>query len=373
MKVAVFGGSGFLGYAFVRAVLAAGGVEPVIYAGAAGNLSNVARHGLDIRLYDAAAPALAALDADVATVVNFSHPFETRGGISGREQVERFAAAMGAARRSHPGLRLLHVSSMSVYEPFAPGREFDEDSPLAPPRGDRYAVEKCAAERALRALPDAEGWQLHLRPTVVYGPFGGVWTDRLFEAFRAGDVPCGDLGGCIQPVHADDVAGFMLARLRDGTSGTFNLPGPERLTWRAFLEVFGAIVGRGALRPVLGSAAGGAWAFYRDNLGELLGVIRREPSFDRMAVRIAGYLPQGSVGVLRRLLFGRAAGVRPLLAPAMGAASSPYLRPFFAEDRLVDGRRVASMFADYRPRSLAQARAALAAYYRYRFSNERFT
>lgn len=230
-----------------------------------------------------------------------------------------------------------------------------------------------AAERALRALPDAAAWQLHLRPTVVYGPFGGVWTDRLFEAFRAGDVACGDLGGRIQPIHGDDVAGFVLDRLRDGSSGTYNLAGPEQVTWRTFFELFVGIVGHGRLVPAGAAASTGAWPFYRDNLRELLGVVRREPSFDRMAVRIAGHLPNGSVAFLRRLLFGRAAGVRALDTPPASTVSNAYLRPFFAEDRLVDGRRASAAFPAFRPRTLQQAGAGLAAYYRYRFTNERCT
>ena len=91
MKVAVFGGSGFLGYDFVRLALRDGGCTPVVYSSSAKSLSNVARHEVDIRLYPSADPASVVLDTDVDLLLNFSHPFERRDGISGQVQVERFA------------------------------------------------------------------------------------------------------------------------------------------------------------------------------------------------------------------------------------------------------------------------------------------
>ncbi|MGE0484118.1 MAG: NAD-dependent epimerase/dehydratase family protein [Gammaproteobacteria bacterium] len=366
MRIAVFGGSGFLGYDFVRRVLAADRFQPVVYAGSARGLANLARHEIDIRLYDSACPGDVVLDREVEAVINFSHPFQSRGGISGAEQVRRFAAFVGDARRRQPRLRLVHVSSMSVYEPFAPGIAFSEDSPLRPPRADRYAREKVSAEEALHALPDAPAWQLHLRPTVVYGPFGGVWTDRIFEAFHGGDVAFQDLGGRIQPIWCGDVSDFILARLAEGAAGVFNLAGPEQMSWHDFLAGFAAIAARGRLVEAAGAAEESAWRFYRRNLRELVQGIRRDPAFDRMAVRIATHLPDGTVPLLRRLLFG---GKRS--TPAATHAQTPpvnttYLRPFFAEDRLVDPSR-ACAHEDFRPRSFAQARATLADYHAFRY------
>jgi len=197
MKVAVFGGSGFLGYDFVRFALQRGGVELVVYSSGAGSLANVARHDVDLRLYPADDPQTVVLDDDTAVVVNFAHPFERRGEISGTEQINRFVRFIAAAKRSNRDLRLVYLSSMSVFEPFGRSHRFAEADPVRPPRDDRYAQEKVHAETELRNLPDADRWQLHLRPTVVYGPFCRPFTDRFLELFRQGDVGYIDLsGGC---------------------------------------------------------------------------------------------------------------------------------------------------------------------------------
>ena len=369
MKVAVFGGSGFLGYDFVRLALGEVDCTPVVYSSSAKSLSNVARHEVDIRLYPSADPVSVVLDADVELLVNFSHPFERRDGISGYAQVTRFAEFVARARQRNPRLRLIHTSSMSVYEPFAPGVKFEENATLRAPPHDRYAREKIRAEQALLALPDAAAWQLHLRPTVVYGPFCGVWTDRIFEALRAGDLEYHSLAGRVQPLAGADLSRFVLARVADFRAGIYNMPGPEALTWLEFFSVFADIAARGKLRHETGAARAdeGLWRFYAGNLRELLQAVRKEPAFDRMALSIARHLPDSSVQRIRQLLLGRGDAA----TGARGARSnSDYLRPFFAEDRLVSAMRLTRDFPDFRPQPLSASRAQLARYFRYRFSDE---
>src|SRR3546814_6178913 len=86
MKIAVFGGSGFLGYSFVRHALQAGDVTPIVYSSSPKSLANVARHEIDIRLYPSSQPEAAQLDPDVSLIINYSHPFEARDKIGGRSE-----------------------------------------------------------------------------------------------------------------------------------------------------------------------------------------------------------------------------------------------------------------------------------------------
>ncbi|MBI2993377.1 MAG: NAD-dependent epimerase/dehydratase family protein [Gammaproteobacteria bacterium] len=380
MKIAVFGGSGFLGYDFIRFALKRGGIEPVIYSSSAKSLSNLARHEVDIRLYAAAEPQAVELDRDVGWLVNFAHPFERRGSISGKDQIARFVQFVGNAKRSCPGLRLIHLSSMSVYEPFARGLRFVETDALNPPRHDRYAEEKVFAETALRALPGAAAWQLHLRPTVVYGPFCGVWTDRILEAFTQGDVGFCDLSGHIQPIHGEDVSRFIYERLFDFRAGVYNLPGPEEISWQTFLETFRDIVGIGrlvALPDAVADRDGGsesAWDFYVNNVRELMRAVRKEPSFDRLAWRVARHLPVSMVQWVRSILLGRdAAAAAPCPIAGKRPVSRLYSRRFFGEDRLVDGARLMVDFPACSARRMSQVRDELSAYYRFRFTDARFT
>lgn len=379
MKIAVFGGSGFLGYDFIRLALKRGGIEAVVYSSSAKSLSNVARHEVDIRLYSSTDPQAVVLDRDVEWLINFAHPFERRGNLTAMEQVARFVQFVGNAKRSCPGLRLIHLSSMSVYEPFARGRKFAESDVLNPPRHDRYAKEKVFAESALRALPGAVDWQLHLRPTVVYGPFCGVWTDRILEAFTQGDIGFHDLSGRIQPIHGEDVSRFIYERLFAFRAGVYNLPGPEEMSWQAFLETFRDIVGVGRLVALPGTVAerDGAgestWDFYVNNVRELMHAVRREPPFDRMARRIASHLPDSAVQWIRKALLGRDAAAAPASAMAgQSPVNQNYARRFFGEDRLVDGARPMADFPAFSTRRVRDVREELSAYYRFRFTDARF-
>ena len=260
---------------------------------------------------------------------------------------------------------------MSVYEPFAADVKFEEGAALHPPRHDRYAREKVCAEQALLALPDAASWQLHLRPTVVYGPFCGVWTDRIFEAFTAGNVACHSLAGRIQPLLGADLSRFILARLTDFRAGIYNVPGPEILTWQEFFTVFQDIAASGKLQ--LHQAGVGdnesRWRFYASNLRELLHAVRKEPAFDRMALSIARHLPEHCVQRIRQMLFGR--GERAAVV-TRERGTSDYLRPFFAEDRLVSAAHIKRDFPDFKPRSVHASHDELGRYFRYRFGDDSF-
>ncbi len=377
MKVAIFGGTGFLGYDFIRLALAEAKLTPIVFSSNPKSLTNVARHGIDIRLYRSGDPESIRLESDVNLVVNFAHPFEARDRISGKEQIRRFVRFIGSAKRLNPSLRLIHLSSMSVYEPFAESVYFDEASPLAPPKDDRYANEKVYAETALLQLPAAAEWQLHLRPTVVYGAYCGVWTDRILAAFQNGDVGFFSLDGKIQPIHGEDVSRLIHENAIRFRAGVYNLPGPDVMTWKDFVTVFRDIVDVGRLVKMEGNPAGGnggresAFQFYLKNFRELMHVVRKEPSFDRMAVRVASRLPGQIVERIKRILLGREDSMG---ASGTALASTPsaalFGRAFFAADRLVSDRKLSTDFPEFRSTSLATNVDRLASYYRFRFTDE---
>lgn len=374
MKVAVFGGSGFLGYDFVRFALRQGGVEPVVYTSNAGSLSNVCRHDVDVRLYPASDPQAVVLDEDTDVVVNFAHPFERRGGISGTHQIERFVRFIDNAKRLNPTLCLIYLSSMSVFEPFGSNRRFAEADPLRPPRENRYAQEKVLAETALRNLPDADRWQLHLRPTVVYGPFCRPFTDRLMNAFKQGDVGYRDLSGRVQPIYGEDISRFIYDRLRHFTTGVYNLAGPEEMSWQTFVNTFREIVGVGSLVHIPdGSADGeGRTNALKDDIRRLWHVVRQEPAFNRLAARITRRLPRAFFDRESRLLAEQPKAparprspVRPLNTALLG-------RSFFAEDRLVCDKKCRRDYPTLKLTRVSDVRPVLDDYNRFRFSDCRF-
>jgi nucleoside-diphosphate-sugar epimerase len=367
MKLAILGGSGFMGYNLVRRLLREGLARPVVYSTSAKSLVNLARHPVDIRLVRWSETRTASVDADADFVVNYAHPFGERDGLAPERQCGLLVSFLTRALEERPNARLIHVSTMSVYEPFAPGREFRESDPIAPPRRDAYASNKFRVENALLAHPEAAERILILRPTVVYGPFCRPWTDAPLAAFRAGDVACADLSGRIQPVYVEDVTSFVIERLERFEAGVYNLPGPETLAWSAFFEHFARIAGNGRVVESGPSARevarlGEAWR----NLRTLVGVCAREQAFKDLLRPISRLLP---APVVERLKYR----LRTRRTEEGAPPASPYQRPFFAEDRLVSRSALEARFGLRRGTRLGDSRAVLERYCRYRFGDTLLT
>ncbi|MCD0161008.1 NAD-dependent epimerase/dehydratase family protein [Deinococcus sp. 6YEL10] len=93
------------------------------------------------------------------------------------------ALAHACARR---GVRLVHVSTPSVYNATGFTEQVREDTPVGPRFDSLYARSKWQAEQAVRgALPDAT----ILRPRGIYGVGDTSIVPRLAAALRAGRLP----------------------------------------------------------------------------------------------------------------------------------------------------------------------------------------
>jgi len=136
--------------------------------------------------------------------------------------------------------RMVHVSTMAVYEPL-PNGDVTEESPTEP-WGWNYKDNKLAIEREiLNYVRERNLCATILQPTIVYGPFSKFWTVTPVEMLLTGTVvlPADGLGLC-NPVYVDDVVNaLILAAERDQAVGErFLISGPKPVMWRDF---FGAI------------------------------------------------------------------------------------------------------------------------------------
>jgi uncharacterized protein YbjT (DUF2867 family) len=229
--VTVFGGSGFLGRAVVRALAKrdyrlrvavrrpelAGHLQPL------GKVGQI--HAVQANLRYPASVEAAMRDADVA--INLVGILAEGGGqtfdavqATGAETIAKTAAAVGA--------HMVHVSAIGA----------DTNSPA------RYARAKAAGETAvLAAVPSA----VIMRPSVVFGP-EDQFTNRFAGLARLSPaLPL--IGGGLtkmQPVYVGDVA-TAIADAVDGKAkpgATYELGGPEVLTMREIMEIILEITDR---------------------------------------------------------------------------------------------------------------------------------
>jgi NADH dehydrogenase len=229
--VTVFGGSGFLGRSVVRALCKrdyrvrvavrrpelSGHLQPL------GRVGQI--HAVQANLRYPTSVEAAMRDADVAiNLVGILAP----SGEQTFDAVQTKGAETVAKAASVAGARMVHVSAIGA----------DENSL------SQYARAKAAGEKAvLAALPSA----VIMRPSILFGP-EDQFTNRFAALARmAPALPL--IGGGItkmQPVYVGDVA-TAIADAVDGKAGpgaSYELGGPEVLTFREILEAILEIIDR---------------------------------------------------------------------------------------------------------------------------------
>jgi uncharacterized protein YbjT (DUF2867 family) len=231
LRVAVLGGSGFIGRYIVKrlaarhAVIAVGcrNVDRAKFLRPTGNVGQIATLGIDLGDAEALPGFLAGNQALVNCV-----GILRESGRQTFELVHHTGPARLARLARDAGIeRFVHVSAIGA----------DSRSSSA------YARTKAAGERAvLDAFPTAT----ILRPSVVFGP-----EDQFFNRFAAMATisPALPLIGGetrFQPVYVDDVANAAVACLDDSaTAGrTYELGGPKVYTMRELLELLLAEIRR---------------------------------------------------------------------------------------------------------------------------------
>src|SRR5258708_17577362 len=219
-QVTVFGGSGFIGRAIVRALAPTGVLvrvacrrielaEPIKTAGDVGQITLMRAN---VRVPESVAVAIAGSQA----VINATGiPFE-RGRQRYRAARGAGGATSAAAARDSGVQRLIHISGIG-----ADARDSK----------NRYIRSKVDGEAAVVAgFPTAT----ILRPSVVFGPDDAVFNRLARIAALAPFVPViGDGQAKVQPVFVGDVADAAAAVLArpDTAKGVFELGGPRLYTW----------------------------------------------------------------------------------------------------------------------------------------------
>ena len=217
LRVGVTGASGFVGGAVARRAVADGHRVWTF------SRRDARVHGAEHRAWDlAAGPLDAPPDLDVVVHAGAAVSDWAHHDVAWATNVE----GTRAVRATFAGARFVHVSSASVYDPYAPtvrGRE-----PEAPV--DRYlnayGVTKAAAERVLGedAGTPGRGPVVILRPHAVYGPGDTTLLPRIEAAVRGRRLLLVGDGSALQSLtHVDTLVDAALA------AATLDLPAQRAL------------------------------------------------------------------------------------------------------------------------------------------------
>ncbi|HEX4132041.1 MAG TPA: NAD(P)-dependent oxidoreductase [Pirellulales bacterium] len=233
MRVAVTGGTGFIGRYILRRLAADGHMCRAWYR------SDASREGLDdvganvewvrgeLGDHDSAHRLVEKCDAVIHAAL-----FHPGGGFRGNEgNLLDFAErnVMGTlelieAARAADVPRFVFISTCAVHERILPDRPLDESHPTTPL--SHYGAYKAAVEQFVHSYGWGEKYEIcALRPTGVYGQAHPASDSKWFELVRdvvgGNDVTC-DRGG--KEVHAADVAkaAVLLLGAPNIAGGAFN-------------------------------------------------------------------------------------------------------------------------------------------------------
>lgn len=155
-----------------------------------------------------------------------------RSSVTGTHNVMRAALEAGVQR-------VIFLSSIAVY-----GRRTVEETvnegETCRHTGNEYGDAKLDAENAALRFSEKKGLPVTiLRPTIVYGPFGGYWTLGTIRAIRDGRMVLvnGGTGAC-NCLYVDNlVDAMLLCALHPHAPGQiFNISDACAVTWKEFIE-----------------------------------------------------------------------------------------------------------------------------------------
>lgn len=159
--------------------------------------------------------------------------------VEATETLVRLAGEAGVSR-------FVHVSTVGVCD-MTNLKTVDETAPLALDHSSTYPRTKAEAEK--RAVEMASTFDMELsivRPSMIYGPGHGVWSEGMFKNVLDGKpVMLGDGSAHFNPVYIDDVvdAIILCAKHPAAAGEAFNISNGHT-TWREFMGHYGKLAGK---------------------------------------------------------------------------------------------------------------------------------
>ncbi len=234
----VTGGSGFIGGALVRRLVADGWrVSALARSDASARV--VAGHGAEVVRGDL--DDVAAMTAGMRGCALAFHCAATLGAFGDRKSFERGNVqgtrnVLGAARRA--GVRrVVHVGTEAALLAGQPLVYVDETAPLRPDSRALYSSTKAQAEQVVIAAADDTLETVVIRPRLVWGPGDTTIAPSLVDLVRRGRFAW--IGGghhLTSTTHVDNVVEGLVLAAERGRSGTaYFVTDGEPIEFREFV------------------------------------------------------------------------------------------------------------------------------------------
>jgi nucleoside-diphosphate-sugar epimerase len=219
MRVAVTGGSGFIGSKFIE-----------LYSEKFESIKSLDSKIAPLGEYEKIIEATK--DIDVLVHTAFDHSY--KNNISGIKNILKACEQNGIKK-------LIHISTVSVYDSDNSG-QLNENSPYSK-LNDPYSKEKRKIEQEIEKYQGRGFDIVILQPTIVYG-LGGNWTKYAFHVCKEKEVRLPDNGNKIcNAVHVDDVANAIYQScLSDVKFDKLLVNGSESITWKEFYSKHCAVL-----------------------------------------------------------------------------------------------------------------------------------
>jgi nucleoside-diphosphate-sugar epimerase len=166
-----------------------------------------------------------------------------------REVIVRGTADVLQAALETKIKHVVYLSTVAVYGFWPPVRQVTEGTPCRY-TGDPYCDSKIDAENvALRY--QRQGLPITiLRPSLVYGPFESLWTERLIASIKGGrrGLVNGGKGIC-NSLYVDNLgeARSLAASIGNAQGEVFNISDAHTVTWKEMIEAHARALGESYL------------------------------------------------------------------------------------------------------------------------------
>ncbi len=240
-SVMVIGGTGFIGRALTRELVARGHDVRVISRGSDGPFSDIADHvetvAISLRDRDGLARAMQGID----TVYNLAKSVDKNWADALANDVE-VSVGIAEAVLAAGVRRLVYTGTIASYDMSDPQRRITEDTGFAADMEDRntYARSKAECERRLLQMHAERGLPLVIaRPGIVVGAGGPLQHWGIGRWHGAGAVRLWGPGTNVLPfVLIDDVTDALIRMMPiEGIEGqSYNLIGEPLLTGRGYFD-----------------------------------------------------------------------------------------------------------------------------------------